>query len=112
MDKSIGKRIERIKDEERLGIEEFTKMLNVSKTAYYGWLNGVSFPGSDVIITILTKFPSIKAEWLLLGNGEMRKVSSNSSMVAEPNKTYGKQGISKSELKKLLQKMIDELDNL
>lgn len=112
MDNSIGKRIELIRKSERLDIKEFMEILKVSKTAYYGWVNGEYFPGSDVLITILTKFPNIKAEWLILGVGEMNKTSSNTNEVSEAKMHYGKQVVSKSDLKKLLTKMIDEIDKL
>lgn len=112
MENLIGKRIETIRKEERLDIKEFMQILNTSKTAYYGWVNGVYFPGSDIIVTILTRFPYIRAEWLILGNGEMKKASSNSSTVAEANEVYEKPGVSKADLKNLFKKMIDEVDNL
>jgi len=109
---SIGDRIEIIIKNERLKIYEFMDIIGVTRTTYYGWKKGEYEPNAEVLVRILNKFPKYNAEWLLLGKGEMKKVSSNSSMVAEANEVYGKQGLSKDDLKKLLRKIIDEIDNL
>lgn len=112
IDNSLGKRIETIRENERLEVEEYMDFLEATKTSYYNWRNGLSYPSSKVIQKILERFPQYRAEWLVLGNGEMKKASSNSSTVAEANEVYGKPGVSKADLKNLFKKMIDEVDNL
>lgn len=112
MIKTLGDRIEEIKKDSRLKIDEFVALLGVSKQSYNGWINGTYSPNSDILVKILENFPQYNAEWLLLGKGEMKKASSNSSTVAEANEVYDKPGVSKADLKNLFKKMIDEVDNL
>ena len=109
MDNSLGKRIEQIRKIERLDIEEYMQFLDVTKTSYYNWRDGKNYPNSEVLIKILTRFPQYKAEWLLLGEGEIN----NSNVVSEPITNYQqKTGLSKADLKGLFKKMIEEIDNL
>lgn len=112
MGNSLGDRIEEIKKDSKLKIEEFVALLGATKQSYNGWVKGKYSPNSDILIKILEKFPQYNAEWLLLGKGEKIKGKHHIYEVAESSVRYDKGMISKSELKKLLTKMIDEIDNL
>lgn len=111
MDNSLSNRIEIVKKNSRLTIEEFVTLLGVSKQSYSSWING-TYPNSEILIKILTKFPEYNAEWLLLGTGEMKKAGIKHSEVMEPQSDYGKSAVSKADLKNLFTKMVDEIDNL
>lgn len=112
MDNTLGIRIEQIRKTERFDIEEFMKSIEVSKTAYYGWKNGDYYPGSDVIIRILNRFPEYRAEWLLLGTGEMKRGGQQSEVVNEPQANYSNTIIIRKEIKDVLRRMIDNIEDL
>ncbi len=111
MDNTLGHRIELIRKTERYDIDEFMKSIEVSKTAYYGWKNGDYYPGSDVLIRILTKFPEYNAEWLLMGTGQMKKSGQNNELREPAVKYTGKDDV-KGEIKRILKKMIDNIDDV
>jgi|GEM_PF-1082277 len=71
MDNTLGDRLEKIKKNERLSIEEYMELLGVTKTSYYNWKNGENYPNSDILIRIIDKYPKYSADWLLIGRGEM-----------------------------------------
>lgn len=112
MDNSLGKRIEQIRKIERLSIEEYMSFLDVTKTSYYNWRDGLNNPNVDVIIKILERFPLYNSDWILLGTGDMKKGSHEIKEVNEPTIKYGEPGLSKKDLKQLFKKMITEIDNL
>lgn len=111
MDNSLGKRIEQIREIERLDVLEYMKMLEVTKTSYYNWRDGKNYPNAEVLLKILELFPYYRAEWLLLGEGEMKK--SQLHIVNDVEVKYGKQeGISKGDLKRLFKKFLDDIEEL
>jgi hypothetical protein len=95
----------------RLDIGPFTELLGSSKQAYSKWIKG-TYPGSDVLEKLAEQFPQYNAEWLLRGIGKMKDDGdkNNVTIVNEPTVKYGEKYITKVELKKILRKLIDELD--
>lgn len=110
MENQLGKRIEIIRESERLELEEFMPILESTKTSYYNWIDGKNYPNSKVIINILTKFPQYRAEWLLLGTGEMKKGGSKSEEVNEPHENYSNTTVIRKEIKKVLREMLNNTD--
>lgn len=110
MDNTLGNRIEQIRKDKDLKVDPFCLIIGVSSTMYNKYIKNISIPGADIIGKILKNFPEYNMEWLLLGEGEMKK--SLFQQAAESNANYNKNGITKNDLKKLLGKMIDEVDKL
>ncbi len=111
MDNSLGNRIEVIKKESRLTIEEFVALLEVSKQSYSSWING-TYPNSEVLVKILKKFPEYKAEWLLLGEGEMKKGSDKVETVTEPQVNYANRGIIRDEIRLYFKEITSKLEKM
>ncbi|RPH33004.1 MAG: XRE family transcriptional regulator [Bacteroidales bacterium] len=112
MDNTLGDRIEKIKKDTRYKIDDFVSILGVSKQAYNGWINNTYYPSSDILIKILEHFPQYRAEWLLLGKGEMKKNSYLSDNINEPLPIYSNRNIIRGEIKDILKKMVDNIDDL
>jgi len=108
MDNSLCNRIEVIKKNSRLTIEEFVALIGVSKQSYSSWING-TYPNSEVLIKILNNFPEYNAEWLLMGTGEMKK-GYKTDVVNEPMPNYSNRNVIKEEVKNILKKMIDNIE--
>lgn len=67
-------RLQRIIESERITPARFAEILGVQRSAISHILTGRNKPSFDLISKIIIKFPSINAEWLITGKGEMRKV--------------------------------------
>lgn len=111
MDNSLCSRIEIIKKNSRLTIEEFVALLEVSKQSYSSWING-TYPNSEVLIKILKNFPEYNAEWLLLGNGEMKKGGNKSEEVNEPQANYSNTIVIRKEIKNVLKQMLENIEDV
>lgn len=74
-----------IKDQ-KLNTENFFSELGLSYSNFKG-IQKKSALNSDAIVLILSKYPSISLEWLLLGKGEMMK-DNNVASVNEPSEYY------------------------
>lgn len=94
MNNTLGNRLEQIKKNERLSIEEYMNLLGVTKSSYYNWKNGENYPNTEVLIKVLRKYPSYSAEWLLMGVGEMHKAKSL-QIVNDGEQEYGVKYLSK-----------------
>ncbi|WP_368122056.1 hypothetical protein [Bacteroides thetaiotaomicron] len=69
----IVNRIRKIVDEKANGNKkEFSSIINIVQVTFNRYMNGRT-PSYEVIDSILRAFPDISAEWLLRGEGEMKK---------------------------------------
>lgn len=69
----IINRIRKIVDEKANGNKkEFSSIINIVQVTFNRYMNGRT-PSYEVIDSILRAFPDISAEWLLRGEGEMKK---------------------------------------
>lgn len=88
---NILDRLEKIREANHLNKSQFEKVLGKS-TGYINTLrkNG-SVPGTDVLIKISDNYPDINFNWLLKGEGEMKKDEEKSGMIAkeDPGDAYG-----------------------
>lgn len=50
---------------------DFAHKLNVSQAVISHISSGRNKPGTDLLLSLLSQFGEISADWLLLGNGEM-----------------------------------------
>ena len=62
--------------------------MDASPTTTSNWCKADSL-GKDVLVKILTKFPEVDANWLLMGLGEMLKpINNNSLTITKPRIPY------------------------
>ncbi len=66
-------RIHRLIGSENLTPTKFADIIGVQRSAISHILSGRNKPSFDLIQKILTKFPRVNAEWLIVGKGEMYK---------------------------------------
>lgn len=66
-------RIDRLISTENLTPTKFADIIGVQRSAISHILSGRNKPSFDLIQKILTKFPRVSSEWLLMGRGEMYK---------------------------------------
>jgi len=66
-------RIQRLMNSENLTPTKFADIIGVQRSAISHILSGRNKPSFDLIQKILTKFPRVNSEWLLMGRGEMYK---------------------------------------
>jgi transcriptional regulator with XRE-family HTH domain len=66
-------RIHRLIGSENLTPTKFADIIGVQRSAISHILSGRNKPSFDLIQKILTKFPRVSSEWLLMGRGEMYK---------------------------------------
>ena len=99
MNNSLGNRLEKIKKNERLSIDEYMELLGVTKTSYYNWRDGKNSPNADVLVKVLMKYPKYSADWLLMGIGDMHR-GQNAQQVNDSVQEYGMA---------ILRKQVDEL---
>ncbi len=73
---------------EQLSSARFAGIIGVQPSSISHILSGRNKPGFDFIQKILTKYPSLNAEWLILGKGNMLK-SENLQGDLFPDEYYG-----------------------
>lgn len=66
-------RIQRLISTENLTPTKFADVIGVQRSAISHILSGRNKPSFDLIQKILTKFPRLNADWLMMGRGEMYK---------------------------------------
>ena len=82
MENTINERIIQIIEYFKLTVNAFAKNVDVSQTLLFNYTKGRS-PSVDFITKVITKYPEISAEWLLIGKGKMLKEKN----VEDTNKT-------------------------
>lgn len=68
-------RLQRFLDLEQLTPARLADILDVQRSGLSHILSGRNKPGFDFINKLLTKFPSLNAEWLITGKGKVYKES-------------------------------------
>lgn len=71
MEKQIYQRITDYIRMKRIKPAELARILGISSTNVYGYLQGTSKAPMSFVALFLESFPDVSAEWLLRGNGEM-----------------------------------------
>lgn len=69
----ISDRVKRILEVEGLTYNQFAKKIGVAASAVSHFINRRNKPSLDAIAGILTAFPDISPDWLLLGIGEIKR---------------------------------------
>ena len=72
---TMESRIQRLIGSENLSPTKFADIIGVQRSAISHILSGRNKPSFDLIQKILSKFPRVSSEWLLMGRGEMYKTT-------------------------------------
>ncbi len=75
----MNRRIKEIIRKKSLTNSAFADLLGIQRSGVSHILSGRNKPSIDFITKLLEKFPEIDAEWLILGKGNMYKISTQSS---------------------------------
>ena len=67
----IRDRLTQILTHKQMSSSAFADFLEIQRSNMSHYLSGRNKPGVEIIQKILDKFPDIKAEWLIMGRGEM-----------------------------------------
>lgn len=91
---TIKERILSFLDAMKIKKVDFFESTGIQSSNFKG-KNMMSQPGGDMIVKVLTLYPSLSAEWLMRGEGDMlRHDATNGSdeahFVAEPTNSYAK----------------------
>lgn len=73
MEKKVIERINDWLKFKHLTTNQLSKILGISPSSVYGYLQGSSKAPMSFVLLILESFPDISAEWLLRGEGSMLK---------------------------------------
>lgn len=68
---SVSERLNFLIKKLKLTINSFSNEIGVSQSSVRSIAEGVNQPSAKVLIPIITKFPNVNLNWLLLGYGEM-----------------------------------------
>ncbi|TVR68530.1 MAG: XRE family transcriptional regulator [Marinilabiliales bacterium] len=68
-------RLLKFMNSEQLSSARFAEVIGVQPSSISHILSGRNKPGFDFIQKILSNYPSLNAEWLILGRGQMHKQS-------------------------------------
>ena len=64
-------RIEQVMKILSLSARQFSEQINVQPATISNMMSGRNNPSLDVMKRILSRYPTLNPEWLILGNGEM-----------------------------------------
>jgi transcriptional regulator with XRE-family HTH domain len=70
----------RIMQEEKMNASQFSDAIGIQRATISHILSGRNNPSLDIIKKILTRFATINPDWLLSGEGPMRRTQGNSNM--------------------------------
>jgi DNA-binding XRE family transcriptional regulator len=85
-------RIIRIMNEEKMNASQFSEYIGIQRAAISHIIAGRNKPSLDVIKKILNKFSSVNPDWLLSGEGHMRRNASGDTNVTRDMVTTSKAG--------------------
>ena len=77
MEDKIDKRLRLLLENEGLTSSQFANIVGYRPSSISHILSGRNKPGFDFIQEILKKFDNINPEWLILGRGEIYKITEN-----------------------------------
>ena len=89
MEKQIYQRITDYIRMKRIKPAELARILGISSTNVYGYLQGTSKAPMSFVALFLESFPDVSAEWLLRGNGEMLLPTKKSPYLEMAERLHG-----------------------
>ncbi len=126
--KNMKDRIYKLMTELGVNQKEFAQMTGISPTTLSSVFNGRTMATLNQVLAIHTKFPDIRLEWLMFGEGEMREGRRQAEQMtfssptlfdenrkippapplAQENRNLVPSGISKEELAETLREALDD----
>ncbi|MCW3805767.1 helix-turn-helix domain-containing protein [Plebeiibacterium marinum] len=67
----MKQRLQTLLSSERISSSKFADMIGVNRSSVSHLLSGRNNPSLDILQKVLTKFPHINPDWLMLGQGNM-----------------------------------------
>ena len=104
METSVSQRIKFFLKEQRLSVNQLSKLLNLKQNTLNGQLNGTANLSINTITPLLEAFPDLSAEWLLRGTGPMERTE------AEPDQELKAICIEQTREIYRLRQRLDELE--
>ncbi len=84
----LNRRVAKVMEAKKISKTEFSLLLNISAPILSHISSGRNKPSVDVLQKILTHYPDISAEWLLMGQGDMLKAKNiNKESISEALQT-------------------------
>lgn len=111
MENVINQRIKEIIRLENTNDKDFAIAINVPQNTLSQIFSRGNYPKSDLILSILTTYPNISAEWLMRGEGEMLRTKRSLPVMNEYNKSDMDLIRELREDKKMLQDYVAHLAN-
>jgi len=104
----IHKRIEALMQKEILSASQFADKIGVQRSSISHILSGRNKPSLDFIQKVLSNFPRLESQWLIMGEGQMyknanpiRKEAINSDTVNKPKQEHNTSDIPLKTVDKL-----------
>jgi transcriptional regulator with XRE-family HTH domain len=79
----MKERLQQFLNSEQLTSSKLSDILGIQRSGMSHILSGRNKPSFDFIQKLLLKFPSLNAEWLITGKGNMYKENSDTSFFAD-----------------------------
>ena len=99
--KTMKDRILQFIQHEQVTSTQFADKIGVQRSSVSHILSGRNNPSFDFIRKILISYTKIRAEWLILGEGEMYKMEESRELFDEEPPVYGEEsGVSAAEKEK------------
>lgn len=89
MEKKVIERINDWLKFKHLTTNQLSKILGISPSSVYGYLQGSSKAPMSFVVLLIESFPDISAEWLLRGDGEMLKPAKKSHYLEMAERVNG-----------------------
>lgn len=81
MESTISERIYQLMEALGLSLSNFSDEVGIDKSSLSHIKTGRSKPTLEMMLKIISRYPDISLDWLILGGGTMRKETSNSQGV-------------------------------
>lgn len=81
-------RLQQFLEVEQLSPARLADVLGIQRSGLSHILSGRNKPGFDFIQKLLTKFPTLSAEWLITGKGKMYKEHNLPNIPSEPKELF------------------------
>lgn len=81
----MNERLQQFLSAENLTSAKLADILGVQRSGLSHILSGRNYPSYEFIRTILSKFPNLSADWLLLGKGRMYKDAGSPALPPAPS---------------------------
>ncbi len=105
-------RIKLLIEDKKMNISTFEKIIGASTNSIGQAVRRNTDVKADTLIQILSAFPDVDAEWLLMGNGEMYKVDKDSDNYIDDETIARLDLISKRDIVMYLKIKQEEFDQL